>query len=176
MKNEIIMNYSEIVQYANELHDNQDYDGHSYEYHLLTVAGILLVYGIPSDSPILFASVLHDTLEDTNVSYNDLARKVGFEVANIVYDVTNELGKNRKERAEKTYPKIAANPKAILVKLADRMANTLYSRDTRSSMYTKYLQEYPTFKKNLYNEAYFEEYPVMKTLWEVMDDIYDGIK
>lgn len=70
-------------------------------------------------------------------------------MADIVYDVTNELCKNRKQRAMCTYPKIASNTLAVFVNGCDRMANTTYSKESGSSMYDKYVQEYPSFRAAL---------------------------
>ena len=54
---------------------------------------------------------------------NKIKDYFGEDVAEMVFAVTDELGRNRKERKVKTYPKIAANPEAIILKLADRIAN-----------------------------------------------------
>lgn len=51
------------------------------------------------------------------------------DVADIVYAVTNEKGKNRSERAnEKYYQGIRENKLAVIVKICDRLANALYSK------------------------------------------------
>ena len=86
-----------------------------------------------------------------------------------IRNFTNELGKNRTDRAERTYPKIAANPAAIVVKLADRIANTEFSRDAGSSMWRKYVAEYPKFRHWLYQFWQFESYPEMSVLWDRLD-------
>ena len=45
----------------------------------------------------------HDLIEDTRTSYNDVRNKLGVFVADIVYAVSNEKGKTRKERANDKY-------------------------------------------------------------------------
>jgi (p)ppGpp synthase/HD superfamily hydrolase len=161
------------INYAIDLHGEQKYDHNPYSFHLFEVLQILVdayMLGDPFDAQdILAAGVCHDTLEDCNITYNDLVKEIGKPAADIVYDVTNELGKNRKERATKTYPKIADNPRAIIVKLADRIANMRYSQRAGSSMYKKYLSEMPEFKAALHNPGYFETYPMMGILWEELE-------
>ena len=49
------------------------------------------------------ASFGHDLIEDTRVSYNDVKTELGQEAADIIYAVTNDKGKNRKERAGVNY-------------------------------------------------------------------------
>jgi len=67
--------------------------------------------------------------------------------------VTNELGKNRKERSEKTYPKIASCRLSTFVKLCDRIANAKFSYyiNDEKGMYAKYQAEHPDFYKALHN-------------------------
>ncbi|MFM9449568.1 hypothetical protein ACKI1Y_44750, partial [Streptomyces acidiscabies] len=70
---------------------------------------------------------LHDTTEDCRINYNDVKSEFGELVADFVYRVTNELGRNRVERADKTYPKIAECAIATWVKLCDRISNMRFS-------------------------------------------------
>jgi (p)ppGpp synthase/HD superfamily hydrolase len=92
----------------------------------------------------------HDTIEDTRTSYNDVKSRLGVYVADIVYAVTNEKGRNRKERANKKYYEGIRNTKgAVFVKLCDRIANVQYSKMTKSSMFNKYKDETPDFISRL---------------------------
>ena len=110
---------------------------------------------------IKIACLLHDTIEDTDTSEKILERKFGAEVSDIVYRVSNERGRDRKERNFKTYPKIWRSDFAIFVKLADRIANTTNSKNTGHSMYKKYQKEYYIFRyalkvRGLYPEMWRE--------------------
>jgi (p)ppGpp synthase/HD superfamily hydrolase len=118
---------------------------------------------------------LHDTIEDCRVNYNELAEKFNPQVAEVVYKVTNELGKNRAERATKTYPKIASCRLARLVKLADRIANTRYSIKTQSSMFEKYKEEYSKFKK-IVKPRFINQFPDSPESlgWRTLDQLYYG--
>jgi len=84
----------------------------------------------------------HDLIEDTRVSYNDVKTNVGQEAADIIYSLTNEKGKNRKERAnDKYYEGIRNTPGGVFVKLCDRIANVQYSKMTGSRMFEMYKKE-----------------------------------
>jgi len=98
----------------------------------------------------LIAAWGHDLIEDTRVSYNDVKNVLGQEVADIIYAVTNEKGKNRKERAnEKYYEGIRNTPGAVFVKLCDRIANVQYSKMTKSRMFEMYKKENEKFGESL---------------------------
>jgi (p)ppGpp synthase/HD superfamily hydrolase len=102
----------------------------------------------------------HDLIEDCRVSYNDVKDHLGQEVADIVYAVTNEKGKNRKERAnDKYYEGIRNTPGAVFVKLCDRIANVQYSKMTGSRMFEMYKKENLEFTKALGLRGEIVDYP-----------------
>lgn len=88
----------------------------------------------------------HDTIEDTRVSYNDVKNALGQEAADIIFAVTNEKGKTRKERANaKYYEGIRKTKGGVFVKLCDRIANVQYSKMMRSRQYDMYMKENEEF-------------------------------
>jgi (p)ppGpp synthase/HD superfamily hydrolase len=92
----------------------------------------------------------HDLIEDCRVSYNDVKVKLGEEAADIIYAVTNDKGKNRKERAGvKYYEGIRHTPGAVFVKLCDRIANVQYGKLTKSRMFEMYEKENYDFEQYL---------------------------
>ena len=103
----------------------QSYGVYEYKFHLEQVADIAKKYSylllLGQIGQVICACYGHDLLEDC-CNYNDIFGVFGSEVTEIIYAVTNELGRNRKERAEKTYPKIRKNRLAVYVKLCDRIA------------------------------------------------------
>jgi hypothetical protein len=74
--------------------------------------------------------------------------------------VTDELGRNRKEKKEKTLPKTASNPDAIILKLGDRIANIEHGG--KVDMYAK---EYQEFKGALFLNTPADG----KLMWEYLD-------
>lgn len=144
---------------------NHHYNNYPYEFHLSMVVGFAEKYLdlIPESfrPTIIAACWAHDTIEDTRHTYNDVKEALGVDVAEIVYALTNEKGRNRKERANrKYYQGIKDTPGAIFVKLCDRLANVKYSVETNSSMANKYRKEQLNFLSELYTNQYnpmFEE-------------------
>ena len=87
----------------------------------------------------------HSTTSGTAAT-NDLKKEFGETVAEIVYAVSNEKGKNRKERANNNYYLgIRKTAWATFVKLCDRLANIKYSSETKSRMLQVYQKEQEKF-------------------------------
>lgn len=145
-------NKERALMVAEKAHANQSYDIYPYTYHIKQVVAIAEELGY--DESVIVASALHDVLEDTDLSYNDVKKAFGKEVAEIVYAVTDELGRNRKERKSKTYPKIRNNWKATAVKICDRIANVNQSRLYNDELFKTYQKEQEDFKKHVFSEEH----------------------
>jgi (p)ppGpp synthase/HD superfamily hydrolase len=151
----------------------QLYKHQAYTVHLKAVESVLMRFGIdPSngerDQALLVSAWLHDTLEDTSVSYEEINKELGENIASLVFCVTDETGQNRKERKLKTYPKLKKHPYAVILKLADRIANVEASLDEKDSTghhLQMYKKEYPDFKSNLYTPGLAED------MWVYLDNI-----
>lgn len=133
-------------------------------YHIRLTASIAESLGY--DEEIVIACILHDTLEDTVVSYNDIKKAFGLNIAEIVYCVTDELGRNRTERKAATYPKIKRNWKAVAVKICDRIANVTHSKEYNRDKYEMYRKEYNDFHANLNIE-----HSELQKGWDMLEDI-----
>ena len=84
-------------------------------------------------------------------------KRSGDRAADLAYALTNEKGKNRKERAnDKYYEGIRNTPFATYLKICDRMANVTYSKQHKSNMLNGYIKEHDEFKKQLWSLAYQE--------------------
>lgn len=140
-------NKERAILIAEAAHGSQAYGLYPYIYHLKKVAEIAEDFGF--DDLVIVSCILHDALEDTSLSYNDIKKEFGFEVAEIVYAVTDELGRNRNERHNKTYPKIRSNWRAVAVKVCDRIANLRESITSNNKMAVLYLSEYDSFVKGV---------------------------
>lgn len=167
--------YEEQIKWIIEQHQNTNhkYDGYlPYEFHLHSVSqiGNDFMHLLPNRwTDVSLALYGHDLIEDTRVSYNDVKEKLGEFVADIIYTVTNEKGKNRKERqSDKYYAGIQENQYALFVKLCDRMANVSYSFWTKSKMFDMYKKEHAKFKQKLYTSGVFE------TMWDKLESMINS--
>lgn len=143
---------------------NQFYDGEPYSVHLQSVVKYAKKYLhlIPENDRkfVVAACWLHDTVEDCRKTYNDNKLLFGETVANIVYALSNEKGRNRAERANaKYYQGINNTLYAPFCKICDRLANVEYSKSVQSSMLQKYKKENKSFVAHF--EQYKNEYGAM---------------
>ena len=113
--------------------------GEPYITQPVAVAGILAELGL--DTETIIAAILHDTLEDTELSREALAGEFGEEVAELVDGVTKldkmRFGSRQEADAEsfrKMLLAMARDLRVILIKLADRLHNmrTLGAKDAAS--------------------------------------------
>lgn len=115
------------VAFAAEKHRNQrrkDADASPYINHPIALANVLANEGGVVDATILCAAVLHDTIEDTKTTADELKQLFGDKVAAIVLEVTDDksLAKEvRKEEQVRHAPHISTEAK--LAKLADKICN-----------------------------------------------------
>ena len=113
------------------------YGKYSYVHHLDMVYDIAKRYS--NNEQLRVATYLHDLIEDTVVTYTMILNKFGLEIAEMVFLVTNELGRNRHERLTKTinkiceYKTIYLRNLAIELKLCDRIANIEFSIKTKNT-------------------------------------------
>ena len=153
--------YKEARMVAVKAHSNQDYDGvFPYEKHTDDVVDILKRFGY--SGKFIVGGYLHDVMEDNGLSYSKIKRHFGKEVAEMVYCVTDELGRDREEKKRKTLPKTASNPDAIILKLADRIANLEHGG--KLDMYRK---EHKEFKQMLFANTPSD---ALK-MWECVDKL-----
>ncbi len=144
---------TKAIQFALQQHGLQKYGDKPYFFHLQDVLKItqdLSIIYLPEKLHILTAAAaLHDVMEDTETNFVQLVDLFGVEVADIVYAVTDELGRNRAERKAKTYPKIKANRLAVLIKLAHRISNVRHALTNNESMLSMYRSEHQQFVEEL---------------------------
>lgn len=125
---------SSAIDFATEHHVGQKRrSGEPYIIHPLAVAGILVEWGMDIDT--VLAGVLHDTIEDTELTINDLEALFGRDVAFLV-DGVSKVSKARsgmrhlgsylpstKDNLTKLLIAVGQDVRVIIIKLADRLHN-----------------------------------------------------
>ena len=124
----------EVIQrayeYADEKHKNQlRKSGEPYIIHPLAVAEIVAEIGLDTDA--ITAALLHDCLEDTDASFEEISRLFGETVANLVEGVTkltrvqySTMEEQQMENLRKMFMAMSKDIRVILIKIADRLHNT----------------------------------------------------
>jgi len=154
--------YEEARLVAIKAHGNKTYsDIYPYWKHLDDVVEVLKKFG--HHGKFIIGGYLHDTLEDTDLSYNKIKKYYGLDVAEMVYGVTDELGRSRREKKLKTLPKTASIPDAIILKLADRIANV-----EMGGKIDMYKAEYAEFREALYEASPSSAEPMWEHLTKLL--------
>jgi guanosine-3',5'-bis(diphosphate) 3'-pyrophosphohydrolase len=116
-----------VVTFAAEKHRNQrrkDPEASPYVNHPIALANVLLHEGGVTDITVLCAALLHDTLEDTQTTPEELAQNFGTEIQGVVMEVTdNKKLKKRKRKELQMKHAPVLSTRAKLVKLADKICN-----------------------------------------------------
>ncbi|MCE4062710.1 HD domain-containing protein [Pandoraea sputorum] len=115
------------IQFAAERHRDQrrkDAEASPYINHPIAVAHLLATEGGVIDISVLMAAILHDTVEDTETTVEELRSLFGAEVAEIVSEVTDDktLPKQRRKDLQVQFAPQKSH-KAALIKIADATCN-----------------------------------------------------
>lgn len=149
---------------ATSAHDGQ-FRKHSklpFIVHPLEVMSMLYRIGV-TDEEVLSAAVLHDTLEDTSVMYDEIVMQTNKRVADIVVELTYN-GNSHVEKAEYLNSFGTKSIPALSIKCIDRICNVLDFYKTDKEYARKYL-----FKARGLFKAF---YPRMR---EFDENVFDGI-
>ncbi|WP_407122173.1 HD domain-containing protein [Bradyrhizobium sp. STM 3561] len=137
------------IAFAATKHRDQrrkDASASPYINHPIALAAVLTNEGHVTDTNVLCAAILHDTIEDTETTATELETRFGPKIASIVLEVTDDKSLPKEVRKQLQIEHAAdATPEAKLVKLADKICNL---RDILSSPPT----DWPAERK----QAYFD--------------------
>jgi|SRR5450755_1153538 (p)ppGpp synthase/HD superfamily hydrolase len=115
------------ARFAAERHAAQRRKGHTaepYVNHLLEVAELLARMMDELDTNLIVAALLHDTIEDVDVTRAEIAERFGEDVASLVAEVSDDKSQPKEIRKAQQIEKAAAkSPRAQALSAADKIAN-----------------------------------------------------
>ena len=115
------------IAFAAEKHSGQrrkDVEASPYINHPIAVATVLATEGEVSDEVILLAAALHDTVEDTKTTFEELDEHFGPEVTGLVRELTDDKSLEKMERKRlqiEHAPQSSGRAKQL--KIADKICN-----------------------------------------------------
>jgi (p)ppGpp synthase/HD superfamily hydrolase len=115
------------LKFAAQKHTRQrrkDSEASPYVNHLIDIAEILAGVGGVSDLATLQAAILHDTIEDTQTTADELENMFGSEVRRLIEEVTDDkrLPKSERKRLQIEHAPYLST-RAKLIKIADKISN-----------------------------------------------------
>ena len=116
------------LAFAADKHRNQrrkNVEASPYINHPISLADILCDEAQVNDINVLCAALLHDTVEDTEATAEELTAKFGQQISDIVMDVTDDKTIEDKQRRKQLQVEHAAHisDPAKLIKMADKISN-----------------------------------------------------
>jgi guanosine-3',5'-bis(diphosphate) 3'-pyrophosphohydrolase len=124
---EVIRRLAAAYLFAAERHAQQRRKGDAgepYINHLAEVAALVAEATAGRDPDLVIAAVLHDTVEDTETSHDELVRRFGQDVADLVAEVTDDKSLPQAERKRLQVEHAPSRtPRAKILKLADKTSN-----------------------------------------------------
>jgi (p)ppGpp synthase/HD superfamily hydrolase len=133
------------IEFATIAHEGQvrKYTGEPYVTHPIAVSKIVAT--VPHTEEMLVAAILHDTVEDTEVTLEDIEREFGKEVMALVFwltDVSQPSDGNRAERKALDHAHLALAPAAAqTIKVCDLIHNTANIRQHDLDFWRVYRKE-----------------------------------
>lgn len=115
------------AEFAAARHSTQRRKGKSerpYIGHCIEVASLIAEVGKVDDASVIAAALLHDTVEDTGTTREEIRREFGSVIDDLVAEVTDDKGVEKQERKDlqvKHAPHLS--PGAKVIKLADKISN-----------------------------------------------------
>lgn len=120
----LILRAAEFAAHKHRDQRRKDADASPYINHPISLANVLRNEGGITDPVILMAALLHDTLEDTETTWEELRGQFGDEVADVVAEVTDTKWLSKQARKRLQIAKAShSSARARAVKIADKICN-----------------------------------------------------
>lgn len=124
---DILTPYFEALAFAAEQHKYQrrgGYDPLPYINHLIKVSTAIIQVGKEDNPNIILASILHDVIEDSDTSYEDLKERFGAVVADVVTELTDDMNLPYQERKDLQVNRAQQlSDAARKIRIADKASN-----------------------------------------------------
>ena len=124
MNTTLVLKAMQFAEYKHRGQVRKDVKRSPYISHPISAALVLSEVGGIDDSEILAAALLHDTVEDTGTSTDELGKEFGERVRKLVAEVTDDKNLPKDERKKRQIEHAGSlSDEAVLVKLGDKISN-----------------------------------------------------
>jgi (p)ppGpp synthase/HD superfamily hydrolase len=152
--------YEQVVAFAFDKHAGHvDDDGEPYINHVCQVVDILRQ--ITDNQDVICAAYLHDTIEDCGVTYKEIEKLFGKNIADLVLEVTHDGTIDKSSKCQGHYFPRLQSKEAIMIKFADRLSNISRMTNWDLGRQKHYLQRSKFWKSSL-DDKIIEGQPKME--------------
>lgn len=155
-------------------------DGRKYFTHLETVTQLsnqALSHDSTLDEGILLSvSLLHDVIEDTSLTHEDIHNNFGHTIADAVFALTKDKTLPKSKQIQQSLQSIIAQPKEVwTIKLSDRIANLQQTMFLTDQKWTFEYKEYYREESILINQTLGKSSPYLSQKLSNLISIYNRI-
>ena len=168
------------LQFATDAHSGQLRKGTNRPYILHPIQAMQIVRRLTDDEEVISAAVLHDTLEDTGVTKDDLEKEFGKRVADLVAAVSENkradrpAGETWAERKKETIENLKdANRDVKMICLGDKLSNIRMMAQEYVAIGDELWERFNQKDKNLHCWYYSELYKILREEFGDIEEIRD---
>nr|WP_086937928.1 HD domain-containing protein [Thaumasiovibrio occultus] len=165
-------NYLRARTLARTRHAGQQYGTYPYSYHLDAVADLATPFGTEA----MIVAQLHDLIEDTDSSIDEIAADFGFTIADAVLYLTDTPFGERTQRKQEANARLKSltvfeesGRLALIVKACDRLANVRASKQLDPQRLQRYRDEHLEFRRACYRQGLCE------AVWWELDNLIEKV-
>ena len=126
MKETLILKAAQFAALKHKSQSRKGSDKLPYIIHPISVALIIAEVGGVDEPEILAAALLHDTIEDTDTTPEELTSVFGKRVCRLVKEVSDDKSLEKAERKKLQIEHAARlSPEAVIIKLGDKISNVM---------------------------------------------------
>lgn len=112
------------IEFATKKHSGQFRKATTIPYILHPLEVLQILYSMRADTNLMIAGVLHDTVEDTDTTLDEIKELFGDDVAELVASNSEDKSKSWDERKQHTIDELASAPKRVkMLIMADKLSN-----------------------------------------------------
>lgn len=112
------------IIFATNVHKGEKRKGKDMPYIFHPLEAAMIVSHMSTDENLIIAAILHDTIEDTDVTYEEIAREFGEKVAKFVEKETEDKSKSWMERKEHTLKRLEKETLEVkIIAMGDKLSN-----------------------------------------------------
>lgn len=170
----------EAESFAEDAHSGQKRKSTNRPYILHPIQVMQIVKGLTEDEEVIAAAVLHDTLEDTSVTRDDLVKAFGKRVADLVAAVSEDKRKDQPaettwlERKEETIEHMKTADRDVkLICLGDKLSNIRMIAMDYAVIGDEVWQRFNQKDKNMHRWYYTELYKILREEFGNIEEIHD---